>query len=311
MQAPILAICFYVFFLRLPNGPAGAQDRIGLVAECTTALAFVGFLNLAALYPMEKTIFFHDFKSAGSRYSTTTFVAAFSLFAIVPEFISALTFTAIMNVATGMRTDGRIFFEFAIGIWAELNFGESIGIAFASFFDTMGLSVSLVSVFLSVAGQSSSVFSASLAKFLDDIAWMFPMRYAARITLINEMKGLQFDCSTASIQSGECTAATGDQVLNLFGYHESTWKLLIICVVVTFAYRVAAWAVLVVRYVSAIFRSTEHISEFTTIFQHALRLVLWLRFWMVYTLHLIPYNGNEGQCGMIHTVGLYLGLLCY
>lgn len=252
MQAPILAICFYVFFLRLPNGPAGAQDRIGLVAECTTALAFVGFLNLAALYPMEKTIFFHDFKSAGSRYSTTTFVAAFSLFAIVPEFISALIFTAIMNVATGMRTDGRIFFEFAIGIWAELNFGESIGIAFASFFDTMGLSVSLVSVFLSVAGQSSSVFSASLAKFLDDIAWMFPMRYAARITLINEMKGLQFDCSTASIQSGECTAATGDQVLNLFGYHESTWKLLIICIVVTFAYRVAAWAVLVVRYVSAI-----------------------------------------------------------
>ncbi|KAJ3519459.1 hypothetical protein NM688_g9298 [Phlebia brevispora] len=246
-QAPILAICFFVFFLRLPMGPAGAQDRIGIVAESTTSLAFVGFLNLAALYPMEKTIFFHDYKSAGSRYTTTTFVAAFSLFAIIPELISAIIFAIIMNVATGMQTNARIFFEFVICIWVELNFGESVGIAFASFFDTMGLSVSLVSSFLSFAGQSSSVFSASLAKFLEDIAWVFPMKYAARVMLINEMTGLQFDCSPASIQSGECTAATGQQVLDLFGYHEETWRLMIIAVAVTIGYRMAAWAILVVR----------------------------------------------------------------
>ena len=119
--------------------------------------------------------------------------------------------------------------------------------AFASFFDTMGLSVSLVSVFLSISGQSASVFSASVAKFLDDIAWMFPMKYAARIMLINEMKGLVFDCSPASVQSGECTAVTGEQVLDLFGYHDTLWQLVIIAIAVTIAYRIAAWAVLVLR----------------------------------------------------------------
>lgn len=196
---------------------------------------------------MEKTVFFHDYRSAGSRYSTTTFVAAFSIFAIIPEFISALIFTLIMNVATGMQTNARIFFEYAISIWIELNFGESIGIAFASFFDTMGLSVSLVSVFLSVSGQSSSVFSASVATFLEDIAWIFPMKYAARIMLINEMHGLQFDCSPESIQSGVCTAATGQQVLDLFDYHDSTWRLVIIGIAVTIGYRILAWAILVVR----------------------------------------------------------------
>ncbi|THG93869.1 hypothetical protein EW026_g7481 [Hermanssonia centrifuga] len=247
IQAPILAICFFLFFLRLTKGPAGAQDRIGIVAECTTALAFVGFLNLAALYPMERTVFFHDYKSAGGRYSTATFVIAFSLFAIIPEFISALIFALIMNVATGMQTNPRIFFEFTVAIWVELNMGESIGIAFASFFDTMGLSVSLVSVFLSVAGQCSSVFSASVAKFLADIAWIFPMKYSARVLLINEMQGLQFNCSPESILSGECTAATGQQVLDLFGYHDTPWRLLVVSIAITVGYRIAAWAILALR----------------------------------------------------------------
>ena len=118
---------------------------------------------------------------------------------------------------------------------------------FRSFFDTMGLSVSLVSVFLSIAGQSSSVFSASVAKFLSDIAWIFPMKYTARILMINEMTGLRFNCTPMSIQSGECTAVTGEQVLDLFGYHYSTWRMVVIALAVTIGYRIAAWAILVMR----------------------------------------------------------------
>ncbi|KAI0086907.1 P-loop containing nucleoside triphosphate hydrolase protein [Irpex rosettiformis] len=247
-QAPILAICFFIFYLRLSKGPTGAQDRIGLIAECTSSIAFVGFLNLVATYPMEKTVFFNDYKAAGGRYSSATFIIAFTLFAITPEFISALVFSVIMNVATGMRTNARVYFEFAIAIWAQLNFGESIGIAFASFFDTMGLSVSLVSVFLTFAAQSSGVFSASVAKFLDDIAWVFPMKYAARIMLVNEMRGLEFACTDESVASGTCTAANGDQVLELFGFEGlSTWKMTVVCVAVTVGYRIAAWCVLAVR----------------------------------------------------------------
>ncbi|THG93191.1 hypothetical protein EW026_g7977 [Hermanssonia centrifuga] len=247
IQAPFLAILFFIFFLRLTKGPAGAQDRIGLVAECTSIVAFVGFLNVVTIYPMEKNKFFHDFSTAGGRYSTGTFILAFSLFAVIPELISAIIFTLIMNLATGMQTNARIFFEFTIAIWVQLNFGESIGIAFSSFFDTMGLSVSLVSVFLSVAAQSSGIFSASIVKFLADLAWIFPVKYLPRILLINEMQGLVFDCSSDSILSGECTAASGEQVLALFGFHDEPWRLLLISLAITFAYRVAAWAVLAMR----------------------------------------------------------------
>ncbi|EIN07170.1 P-loop containing nucleoside triphosphate hydrolase protein [Punctularia strigosozonata HHB-11173 SS5] len=247
IQAPFLAICFFIFFLRLTKGPPGAQDRIGIVAESTSAIPFVGFLNLAALYPMEKTVFFHDYRSAGGGYSSATFITSFSIFAIVPELLAALLYAVIINVATGMQTNARIYFEFAIGIWAQLNFGESIGIMFASFFDTMGLSVSLVSVFLTIASQTSGVFSASIAQFLDDIAWIFPMKYSARVLLTNEMRGLTFHCTEQTIQSGVCVAATGQQVLDLFDFHDSTWKLTIIMVAVTVGYRLLAWLVLALR----------------------------------------------------------------
>lgn len=246
-QAPVVAFFFFIFFLRLHHGPTGGQDRIGLVAQASSSFPFVGFLVLAAQYPKEKAIFFHDYKSAGGCYSSATFVVALSLFAFIPEFVSALLVAVILNVATGMRTDARIFFEFTVATWVQLSFGESVGIAFASFFDTMGLSVSLVSVFLSISAQASSVFSASVVPWLLDIAWIFPMKYAARIQLINEMKGMVFDCSPEAITNGACTAATGDQVLDLFGIHDAPWKLLLVSIVVTVGYRVIAWGILSIR----------------------------------------------------------------
>ena len=69
----------------------------------------------------------------------------------------------------------------------------------------------------------------------------------AQVMLINELRGKAFDCSPASVASGECTAATGDEVLALFGFHDTPWKLLLISIAVTVAYRVAAWSVLALR----------------------------------------------------------------
>ncbi|KAH7106594.1 P-loop containing nucleoside triphosphate hydrolase protein, partial [Auriculariales sp. MPI-PUGE-AT-0066] len=240
-QAPILAVCFFVFFLRLTKGPTGAQDRIGIIAESTSALSFVGFLNLVALYPQEKTIFFHDYRSSGGRYSTGAFMTAFSIVAIIPEFLSAIGYTAILHVGSGMQTNARIFFQFAVCVWTQLSFGESVGIAFASYWSAMGLAVSLVSCFLTVASQSSGVFSASIAAFLDKIAWAFPMKYAARMMMINEMTNLQFNCTPDEVTSGACSAVNGQQVLDLFRFYDDPDKLIGIMIAVTVAYRVAAW----------------------------------------------------------------------
>lgn len=42
------------------------------------------------------------------------------------------------------------------------------------------------------------------------------MKPQCRIQIINEMSGLVFNCNDASIASGECLAATGEQLLDTF-----------------------------------------------------------------------------------------------
>lgn len=62
-----------------------------------------------------------------------------------------------MNVAVGMQTSARIYFEYAITIWALQSLGESIAIIFGAFFDAMGIAVSLVSTTLSMVVQFSGI----------------------------------------------------------------------------------------------------------------------------------------------------------
>lgn len=62
-----------------------------------------------------------------------------------------------MNVAVGMQTSPRIYFEYAVSIWALQSLGESVAVIFASFFDAMGIAVSLVSTTLSMVTQFSGI----------------------------------------------------------------------------------------------------------------------------------------------------------
>lgn len=46
-----------------------------------------------------------------------------------------------MNVAVGMQTSVRIYFEFAVSIWAMINMGESFAVILASWIPVEGLTV--------------------------------------------------------------------------------------------------------------------------------------------------------------------------
>lgn len=62
-----------------------------------------------------------------------------------------------MNVAVGMQTSARIYFEYAVTIVALGSMGESIAIIFSAFFDGVGIAVSLVSTTLSMVVQFSGI----------------------------------------------------------------------------------------------------------------------------------------------------------
>lgn len=75
----------------------GAQDRIGITIESTTALPFVGLLNAAAIFPGDRNLYLHEVKSS-ARYSPATFILVYSLVELWAELLGAFGYAAIVSV---------------------------------------------------------------------------------------------------------------------------------------------------------------------------------------------------------------------
>ncbi|KAJ7785733.1 P-loop containing nucleoside triphosphate hydrolase protein [Mycena metata] len=246
-QAPFTGLLLLMFYERLRFGPTGGQDRIGLNLQSTSALPFVGLISGIAVFPQDRQLFMHEYRSSAA-YSCTTLILAYSLMEIPFQFVAALLYAVFMNVAVGMQTNARIFFEYAVTIWALQSLGESIAVTFAAFFDAMGIAVSLVSTMLSMVTQFSGILSLSVPYWLQIIAWGTPLKPTQRLQFINECQGLQFHCTEAEVASGVCTAKNGEQLLQLYSFNDrNTAKLAGIAVAVAIVWRIIAWAALKAR----------------------------------------------------------------
>ncbi|ORX36262.1 P-loop containing nucleoside triphosphate hydrolase protein [Kockovaella imperatae] len=247
VQTPLLAGMFILFFQRLSHGPSGAQDRIGLTIENTTAAGFVGLLNAMAIYPADRDLYLHEAKSS-ARYSPATFVIVWTIVELGFELLGAFGYAAIINVGAGMQTSVRIFFEFSLTIWACVNLGESWAMMFGAWIPAEGLTVVVVSTLLSIAGQISGVISLSVPTWLSAIAWATPIKSATRAQIINEAVGLKFYCTQEQLASGACVAQNGEQLLALFHWsnlNTSTFMGLMVGIAV--AWRIVAWASIAAR----------------------------------------------------------------
>ncbi|KAF8310725.1 P-loop containing nucleoside triphosphate hydrolase protein [Clavulina sp. PMI_390] len=249
-QAPLLGVMFLLFFERLGHSAESAQNRIGIIQEFVLPIPFVGLLNNVAIFPLDRQVFFHEYQSS-ARYSAQTFVIAFTLVEIPLQILSSLLWVVFMNVATGMQTNARIFFEDALVSFALQSFGESLGIAFASFYDSMGLNVQIVSTAITALTQSCGIVSVTVPRWLSDLAWGTVMKSAGRVIAINECTGLRLNCTEADIASGACLAQTGEELLEILGFHDlRTGKFIGIALAITLANRVLAWAVLRLKLMS-------------------------------------------------------------
>lgn len=86
---------FLLVFQRLTKGPSGAQDRIGITIQNTTALSFVGLLNAIAVFPAERNLYLHESRSS-ARYSPATFVIVYSVVEVGFEVVAALAYGALV-----------------------------------------------------------------------------------------------------------------------------------------------------------------------------------------------------------------------
>ena len=205
INPPFLALLFFLFFGRLNLAASSAQTRVGILQE-TTALPFVGMLACLSIFPVERNLFLHEYKSASSRQSVSTFLLAYTLQEILVSIISSGLFSLIVVFGIGLQNSPRIFIEFWVSSFALINLGESIGIFFCAFVDNGGLAVSLVSVGITILSQLNGIISVTLPTWLEYLGWASPLKLQARIQIINEFTGLVFDCSQDQIASGACIA---------------------------------------------------------------------------------------------------------
>ncbi|KAG0658490.1 hypothetical protein C6P46_005733 [Rhodotorula mucilaginosa] len=197
---PLMACLFWIYFARLGYGPSSSQDRIGLLQE-TTALPFVGMLACIAIFPSEKNLFHHEWKSS-ARYGATTFLSVYTIQETITSILSSFLFSVVFVFGMNMQWRGTKFIEFWFSSFALISTGESIGIVFSAFTRNGGLTTSLVSAALTLLAQLNGIVSVTLPYFLVVIGWISPMRPQAALTMINEMMGLKFQCTEAEIANG-------------------------------------------------------------------------------------------------------------
>ncbi|CAK5273389.1 unnamed protein product, partial [Mycena citricolor] len=113
-----------MFYERLSFGPTGGQDRIGVNLQSTSALPFIGLINGIAIFPQDRQLFMHEYRSPAA-YSVTTLILSYSLIEIPAQIIASLFYAIFMNVAVGMQTSARIYFEYALTIWTLQSLGRA------------------------------------------------------------------------------------------------------------------------------------------------------------------------------------------
>ncbi|BEI93776.1 uncharacterized protein CcaverHIS019_0602350 [Cutaneotrichosporon cavernicola] len=256
MQAPFVGALFILFFQRLTKGAQGAQDRIGLTLQSTSALAFVGLLNSMSIFPPERNLYLHEAASS-ARYSPATFVIMYTLVELAPEIFASLGYTAIMHVGVGMQTSASIFFQFFATIWVMQNLGESLCIIVGVWVRSEGLTVTILSTFLSLVAQTAGLVSLNVPRWLAAIAWGTPFKGAIKVQLINECVGLVFDCSAQQVSDGKCIAQTGEQIIALFGWRDlNVARFAGIMVATAVAWRILSWVSVAARVPAAMSQLT-------------------------------------------------------
>ncbi|CUM53305.1 uncharacterized protein AC631_00553 [Debaryomyces fabryi] len=207
-QTVFLTIIHTLFFAPLRNTEDGISNRLGLIQEVLN-LYFVGFFNNVTLYPVERHIFYQEYKDG--IYGPLEFSASYLLNELPTEIIPCLFFSVLLVFGVGLpRTPGMFFSMFFTG-FASINCGESLGILVSSIFTHLGLAINILASVIVVAIFMGGTMSLYMPEFFKAWNYINPMKYAVGICAKLGFANQTFDCALDS-----CTLDTGDSVLEYY-----------------------------------------------------------------------------------------------
>lgn len=210
IQTILLGIANTLFFAPLKNNQAGIANRLGLVQEVLN-LYFVGLINNIALYPIERDIFYQEYKDG--MYGVTEFSLSYLANELPLEIIPCLVFSALIVFAVGLPRTVEMYFSMFLTSFAALSCGESIGILGNSIFDHMGLATNVLLNFAMISIFMAGTMAAKMPAIFNALNFINPMSYAAGLCTTIGFTDQKFTCTTPT-----CTLNTGEKILQSFGF---------------------------------------------------------------------------------------------
>jgi ABC-type multidrug transport system ATPase subunit len=242
MQVLGLALILSLFFAPLHHDYLSIQNRVGFVQEIG-AFYFVGMLQNVAIYPAERDVFYAE--DEDRVYGVEAFLATYTILEVPFELVSSFVFGVLADLAVGLPRTVEMYFVCVFCCFAIVSCGESLGIMFNTVFGHTGFAVNVVSVLLSVAQIMAGIMSIDMPALFRAFNYLSPLKYATATMAHYSLRGLAFSCDdTQRLPNGECTIATGEEVLDLYKLNVNAVVNIGALAATVVIYRLVAWALL-------------------------------------------------------------------
>ncbi|KAI2486328.1 ABC transporter [Pyrenophora tritici-repentis] len=241
MQVVGLGLVLALYFSPLKTDYFSIQNRMGFLVEIAP-LYFVGMLNNVSIYPIDRDVFYRDYDDG--IYGVDAFFLTYISLTTPFEIISCLIFSVLAVFAVGLERNVQTYFIISFNAFCITSCGESLGIAFNTFFTHTGFSVNCMAVFLSVAQIMGGVLSLDVPPFLQAWNHLSPVRWAIGNMAPFTLRGLKFTCEDWQRINGQCPIQTGEQVLDLYNLDKNPEMNLMALGICAVVYRFLAYVVL-------------------------------------------------------------------
>lgn len=207
-QTVFLTIVHTLFFAPLKNSEEGVSNRLGLIQEVLN-LYFVGFFNNISLYPIERKLFYQEYKDG--IYGPLEFSLSYLLNELPTEIGLSLFFAVMLVFGVGLPRTPEMFFSLFFSGFVSLNCGESLGILVTSIFTHLGLAINLLSSMVILSVFMGGTMSLHMPMFFKAWNYINPMKYVVGVSAKLGFENQKFDCVLDS-----CTLDTGENVLKYY-----------------------------------------------------------------------------------------------
>lgn len=241
VQVIALGIVHALFFSPLRNTKAGLDNRLGIIQEVLN-FYFIGLVNNFALFPIERDLFYHEFKDG--VYNNFEFQICYFIIESAIEMITCLIFSVFIVFVIGLPRTAGMYFSMFFTCFVSINCGESLGIMVNCIFDHLGLAINILASLMTLAIFMGGTMSLHMPMIFKVFNYINPLKYAVGISAELSFRGQTFECPDSV---AGCALDTGTDILNAYGldsYLPGYFGGLVACLIL---YRVVAAAVCEIR----------------------------------------------------------------